>query len=317
MSLFVRRKQDPSQLQAQLEAVSGSGGFQQDLTEWKLTVDKKTKEGSAVIRFLQPSDLEGKEEWPTFVKVSSHFVERGGKYYVENCTGGTFKNYDGCPVCQWRAAQGWDWNSEADKEAARKSGTGINHNYWANIFVVKDPANPENEGKVFKFKFGITVLKMIMAAQKGDEEVGEMPVVVTDFDNGANFLIRSTKKSEKHGTLETSKFLAPSPLPGLETEEVQKAIVEGLQDLRPLVAPDQFKPVDELQKKFDKIMGVRGTAASSKKANEELDEFEADMQKFEEKGSPETKTKAPVKEEVIETSVGGGDDDLDDLLAGL
>ena len=319
---FVRRKKDPSALQAQLEAVSNKGGFQQDLTEWKLTVDKKTKEGSAIIRFLQPSDLEGMEDWPTIVTISNHFVERGGKYYVENCTGGTHKNYDGCPVCQWRNAQGWDWSSEADKKAARETGTSINTNYWANIMVIKDPANPDNEGKVFKYRFGVTILKMIQAAAAGDEEMGEAKVTVTDLDEGANFLLRSTKKNEKNATLETSKFQPVSPLPGIEKPEVQKAILEGMQDLRKIVAPDQFKPYDELKMKFDTIMGVRGSTASAKKADQELDSFEADMKNFEASTTSKPEVKKDDTDELakaVSESVGSsdGDDDLDALLAGL
>ncbi|APU01444.1 single stranded DNA-binding protein [Aeromonas phage 65.2] len=315
MSQFIRRKADPSKLQAQLEAVSGNGGFKQDLTEWKLTVDQKTKEGTAVIRFLQPSDLEGMEEWPTFVTISNHFIKRDGKFYVENCTGGTHKNYDGCPVCQWRNAQGWDWSNEADKKAARETGTGINTSYWANIMVIKDPANPDNDGKVFKYKFTNTVLKMIISAQKGDEEVGEAPIVITDFDNGANFLVRSTKK-DKFGTLETSKFQAPSQLPGIDTPEVQKVILEGMQDLRTIVAPTQFKPYDELKKKFDKIMGIRGGDEKvARKAEEELDSFAADMADFNEKESAPSKV---VDEPLVKSDSDNSEtDDLDDLLAGL
>ena len=314
MSQFIRRKADPSKLQAQLEAVSGNGGFKQDLTEWKLTVDQKTKEGTAVIRFLQPSDLEGMEEWPTFVTISNHFIKRDGKFYVENCTGGTHKNYDGCPVCQWRNAQGWDWSNESDKKVARETGTGINTSYWANIMVIKDPANPDNDGKVFKYKFTNTVLKMIISAQKGDEEVGEAPIVITDFDHGANFLVRSTKK-DKFGTLETSKFQAPSPLPGIDTPEVQKVILEGMQDLRTIVAPTQFKPFDELKKKFDKIMGIRGGDEKvARKAEEELDSFAADMADF---NSTQNETKVVNDEAIVSGDTDTDGDDLDDLLAGL
>lgn len=311
MSMFKRR--EPSALQAQLESITNKGGFEADKTEWKLTIDKKTGEGSAVIRFLSPSDVDGKEDWPTFVKLTNHGIKRDGKWYIQNCSS-THGDYDSCPVCEWIKAQNWDWNNPVDKKAMADSGTGRKQSIWANILVVKDPANKDAEGKVFKTRIGTKIFAKVLAAAKGDEDMGEKPLNVTDVFEGANFLYKS-KKDGAFLSYDDSKFQTPSAIEGIETEAVQQAIVDGMMDLRPLVAPDQFKPYSELKPMFDRIMGIRGNSKSASKADDELDQFASDMSNFEASTDTKVEKKVEAKTESKVTTV--SDTDVDAELEAL
>jgi hypothetical protein len=78
------------------------------------------------------------------------------------------------------------WNSgiDSNKEVARKQKRKLT--YVSNIYVVKDPANPDNEGKVFLFKYGKKIFDKLTEAMQPEFE-DETAIDPFDFWTGANF----------------------------------------------------------------------------------------------------------------------------------
>jgi hypothetical protein len=306
MSIFKRR--DPSELQNQMKQFDKKG-FESDLTEWKPTLDK-TGAGSAVIRFL-PSI---KDDATTFVKVVTHGFQRSGKWYIENCPS-THGDYDSCPVCRWIKDQNWDYNVEADRNAMYASGTTRKVGFWANILVVKDPANPDNEGKVFKWRFGKKVLDKINAQITVDESLGETPCDVTCPWTGKNFTLK-IEKVGGHSNYDKSSFGDVKAIPNIDDEAFQQKLFSGMQDIMSIAAKDKFKSDEELTTIFNRVMGSNARAASSGAVGD----FENQMNNFSAEGSkaapaPADREQPAKSNEPADASIGvGDDDDLDALI---
>ena len=139
-----------------------SGEKSSDDRFWKPEVDKAGN-GYAVIRFL-PAPEGCELPW---AQVWSHAFQGPGGWYIENSLT-TLGQKD--PVSEYNRTL-WNSGRDSDKEIARKQKRKLAH--YANIYVVKDPANPENEGKVFLYKFGKKIFDKIteaMQPQFADEE---------------------------------------------------------------------------------------------------------------------------------------------------
>ena len=164
---------------------------------WRLEGDKAGN-GTATIRFLPR--VEG-DELP-WVRIFSHgFQGPTGKWYIENSLTTLGEND---PVGELNT-QLWNSGSEANKEIARKQKRKLS--FIANILVVSDPKHPENEGKVFLFKFGKKIFDKIMDKARPTFE-DEKPVNVFDFWEGANFKLRMRKK-DGYANYDESVFTDP------------------------------------------------------------------------------------------------------------
>lgn len=221
-----------------------------DADYFKLTKDKAGN-GSAVIRFLpkHPDD-----DLP-FVTLYNHaFQGPTGRWYIENSRT-TLNEND--PISEINRSL-WATGNESDKELARKQKRKTT--YIANVYVVNDPANPDNNGKVLRFKFGKKIFQMIM--DKANPTFAEdKPINVFDAFEGADFKLRM-RQVEGYPNYDTSVFTDPKPL--AETDEEIVAIVNQMKPLKELIAPSQFKSYDELKKKYDSVMN--GSPASTAKA---------------------------------------------------
>jgi len=306
--MFKRRS--ATQLQAQLAALKGNSGFgEADGSEWKLKKDSAGN-GTAVIRFLPGKGDEG----VPFVKLVNHGFKNNGKWYIENCTS-THGDFDSCPVCQYLSANdSYNTNNSEYKRLKR------NTSFWANILVIKDPAAPENEGKIFKTRFGMKIMEKINAMVEVDPEMGETPVDVTCLWEGANFLYK-TKKVGDHINYDDCKFMTPGALPKADDEEFQKFLMDNMLDLSKIAAPDQFKSLEENTKKFKQIMGttmIAGAGASTAAAElaSQMSEFDTQMASFNAAESEPAKTDTSASFDVGNSDL-GLDNELDDLLNGL
>ena len=216
----------------------GAGGADDRL--WKPEVDKAGN-GYAVIRFLPAP--EG-EELP-WAKLYTHAFQGTGGWYIENSLT-TLGQKD--PVSEYNS-QLWNSGMESDKEVARKQKRKLS--YYANIYVVKDPTNPQNEGRVMLFKFGKKIFDKITAAMQPEFE-DETPINPFDFWGGANFKLK-IKKVAGYWNYDSSEFDRQSPL--LDDDEAMEAIWKQEYSLAELIAPDQFKSYDELKKRLDYVLG--------------------------------------------------------------
>lgn len=278
-----KRKSNPAQLQEQLSKLKGGAGFsEQDKNEWKLKVDKDGN-GSAVIRFLPGKGDDGLP----FIKLVNHGFKKNGKWYIENCTS-THGDYDSCPVCTYIKDNDL-YNKSQNDSQAKKLYDDIKRktSFWANILVVRDPANPDNEGKVFKYRFGQKIMEKIQAMIEVDTSLGETPVDVTCAWEGANFLLKA-KKNGNFLSYDDSKFQGVSAIDNIDDETRQQELFEAMIDLGAMVKPEQFKSFEKNKEAFDKIMGTASMKGSSSAASaagsieSQLDNFDAAMDKFNE-----------------------------------
>ena len=228
---------------------------------WKPEMDK-TGVGSAVIRFLPAPDG---EELP-WVKMYTHAFQGAGGWYIENSLT-TLGQKD--PVSEYNRGL-WNSGNEKDKETVRKQKRKLS--YYSNIYVVKDPANPANEGKVFLFKYGKKIFDKILNAMQPEFD-DEDPINPFDFWQGANFKIKIVKK-DGYWNYDKSEFDRVGPL--LDDDDAMEAIWKKEYSLAAITAPDQFKSYEELEKRMNYVLGLGSTTSPtrSRAVIEQEDELE-------------------------------------------
>ena len=261
-----------------------TGGADERL--WKLDVDKAGN-GYAVIRFLPAPNG---EELP-WAKVWSHAFQGPGGWYIENSLT-TLGGKD--PVSEYNRIL-WNSGADEDKEQARKQKRKLT--YIANIYVVKDPSNPQNEGKVFLYKFGKKIFDKISAAMQPEFE-DEEAIDPFDFWKGANFKLKA-KNVAGYRNYDSSEFARPDAL--LDDDDELEAIWKKQYSLEEFTKQDQFKSYDELEKRMNAVLNPNNTRRAV--APEVFDEEE----------EIQTKTIEQVKEE--SRVVSSASDDDDDVLA--
>ena len=232
-----------AKLVKEVEKLNNTGGNNDDRL-WKLDVDKSGN-GYAVIRFLPAP--EG-EDLP-FVKLYSHAFQGPGGWYIENSLT-TLGQKD--PVSEYNSEL-WNNGTDAGKETARKQKRKLT--YISNIYVVKDPANPENEGKVFLYKFGKKIFDKLTAAMQPEFE-DEEAIDPFDFWQGANFKLKA-KNVAGYRNYDSSEFAAVTPL--LDDDDALEAIWKKQYSLEEFVAADQFKSYDDLKKRLESVLRVGST----------------------------------------------------------
>lgn len=218
-----------------------------DPREWVLTRDSKTGNGEAVIRFLPETN--GSEN--PFVLSYSHSFQGKGGWYIENCPT-TLGSDHKCPVCE---ANNDAWNA-GDKTTARNRAR--RKNYYTNIYVVNDPAHPENNGKVFLFRFGKFILEMIAKKIKPEFE-SDQPVNVFDLWEGCNLRLRARiNKESGFVTYDSSVWEFPSQL--LPTDAELEEVWKQQYRLEEFAEADKFKNYGELKARFNRVLGLAETA---------------------------------------------------------
>ena len=223
----------------EVEKMNNNGASGDDRL-WKLDVDKSGN-GYAVIRFLPAP--EG-EDLP-FVKLYSHAFQGPGGWYIENSLT-TLGQKD--PVSEFNTTL-WNNGTDAGKETARKQKRKLT--YISNIYVVKDPANPENEGKVFLYKYGKKIFDKLTAAMQPEFE-DEEAIDPFDFWQGANFKLKA-KNVAGYRNYDSSEFAAQSPL--LDDDDALEALWKKQNSLQEFVGADQFKSYEDLKKRLGYVLG--------------------------------------------------------------
>ena len=213
---------------------------------WKPELDKSGN-GYAVIRFLPAPDG---EELP-WAKVYSHAFQGSGGWYIENSLT-TVNKKD--PVGEVNRKL-WNSGIDSDKDIARKQKRKLS--YYTNIQVVRDPAHPENEGKVFLYKFGKKIYDKITAAMQPEFE-DETPINPFDLWEGANFKLKICKVAG-FWNYDKSEFDSVS---ALDTDDAKlEAIWKEEHSLTAFTNEDQFKTYEELQTRLNEVLGTNKRAA--------------------------------------------------------
>lgn len=241
----------------------GESSSYDDNRFWTLTVDKAGN-GKAVIRFLPAPQGEDNEWAQTF---SHAFQGPTGAWYIENSLATVGKED---PVAELNRAL-WNTGLEVNKNKARAQKRKLN--YYANILVVSDPAKPENDGKVFLFKFGKQIFDLLQAAavppeDEDDDEEEDTPKrePFDPFDpwTGADLTLRASIDTKtKMRTYAKSKFGKNKPISedNKETERIWLAC----HPLAPFTDAENnkmFKTYDQLKTRLNLVLGV-GSAAQT------------------------------------------------------
>jgi hypothetical protein len=238
---------------------------------WKPNVDKAGN-GYAVIRFLPAP--EG-EELP-WVRVWNHaFQGPTGQWYIENSLT-TLNQKD--PVSEYNT-QLWNSGVESDKEIARKQKRKLK--YYSNIYVVSDPSNPENEGKIFLYAYGKKIFDKLMEAMQPAFE-DETPINPFDFWQGANFKLK-IRKVDGYWNYDKSEFESVSALK--TSDEELESIYKGEYSLQEFMAPSNFKSYDELKTRLDAVL--TGSVVTGKTAAQMVEEEEVPAPTFKSEPTPQ------------------------------
>ena len=239
-------------LRAAMETASPSDGAKKSYTDetmWKPELDK-TGNGYAVVRFLPTPDG---EEMP-WVSYFDHGFQGPGGWYIEKSLT-TLNKQD--PVSEYNT-QLWNTGIEANKEIARKQKRRLH--YVSNVYVVSDPKNPDNEGKVFKYRFG---KKIFEALKEAISPAFEDEKAINPFDlrdEGANFKIK-IRKVDGYWNYDKSEFDSVAPL--FTDENRLNDIYKSVHSLSGIIAPSEFKSYEELKEKLDRVLGLQGTVSNS------------------------------------------------------
>ena len=228
-----------AKLVKEVEKMNNNGSSGDDRL-WKLDVDKSGN-GYAVIRFLPAPDG---EELP-FVKLYSHAFQGPGGWYIENSLT-TLGQKD--PVSEYNTTL-WNNGTDAGKETARRQKRKLT--YVANVYVVKDPANPENEGEVKLYKFGKKIFDKLTAAMQPEFE-DEEAIDPFDFWQGATFKLKA-KNVAGYRNYDSSEFAGTSPV--LDDDDALEALWKKEYSLQEFVAADQFKSYEDLKKRLEYVLG--------------------------------------------------------------
>jgi len=215
---------------------------------WKPELDKSGN-GYAVIRFLPAIDG---EDLP-WAKVWNHaFQGPTGQWYIENSLT-TIGQKD--PVSEYNSKL-WNSGIESDKEIARKQKRKLQ--YFSNILVVSDSKHPENEGKVFLFRYGKKIFDKLMAAMQPEFE-DESPINPFDFWEGANFKLK-IRKVDGFWNYDKSEFSAPSPI--ADDESKIESIWKSQYSLAEKLDASNFKSYDELSTRFHAVISGTTTVGN-------------------------------------------------------
>jgi len=252
MSSFANLKRQSGNLDKLSKAIealntSSEGGYKPD-NYWKCEVDKAGN-GMATIRFLPTASADGDDSLP-WAKIHSHGFQGPGGWLIDNCLTTLHQQ---CPVCEHNSAL-WNSGIEANKDIVRKQKRKLN--YIANIYVVSDPKHPENEGKVFLYKFGKKIFDKISEAMNPQFE-DETPINPFDMWKGANFKLK-IRKVEGYQNYDKSEFEDPAPL--LSDDHELEKIWQSEYSLKELLNEKEFKSYDALKQRLDKVLGLNGEA---------------------------------------------------------
>ena len=281
------------------ETASGGGGQQGEDHFWKPDVDASGN-GYAVIRFL-PAPPE--EDLP-YVQVWDHGFQGTGGWYIEKSLT-TIGQKD--PVSEMNSRL-WNSGDDSDKDIVRSRKRRLS--YYSNILVISDPKRPENEGKVFLYKYGKKIFQKVQDLINPEFQ-DEEPVNPFDMWKGANFRLK-IRQVEGYRNYDKSEFDMPSEIEG--GDDRLEEIWKSQHSLKAFIDPSTFKSYSELEQKLHRVLGIedagRGTA-SAMEENVDNYGYQPPSQPDPERETAEPAQDLPVAENPNVSEASADDADLD------
>lgn len=281
-------------LNQELTKLNSNQNSGRDERVWTCQTDKAGN-GYAVIRFLPAP---AGEDVP-FVRLFTHGFKGPGGWYIENSLT-TIGQQD--PIAELNTRL-WNSGIDADKETVRKQKRQLN--YYSNIYVVKDPANPANEGKVFLFRYGKKIfdkLNDLMNPQFEDEK----PINPFDLWQGANFKLK-IRKVDGYANYDKSEFDSVAPL--ADDDDELERIWKSQYSLQELLDPKNFRSYDELKRRLDRALG-HTTGSAPANTRQQWDEDEDDTPPFQ-ASAPQFKSAESKPAPTATSSFEEDDDDIE------
>lgn len=315
MSFAALRNRSASGKSAEIlqQQMASSEKYEADTRYWTLTADSAGN-GSAVIRFL-PSPA-GEEDNAPYVKMFSHgFQGPTGQWYIEKSLT-TLGKPD--PVSEHNQKL-WATGDKANQDLVRKRKRTLR--YISNIYVVKDPAKPENEGKVFLFSYGQKIMDKLVALNQPEFE-DDVAVDPFDLWTGANFRLRVKRidggNGRKFPSYESSEFQAPGPL--LDSDEALEAVWNQEYSLKGEVDPSNgaFKSYEDLKTRFYQVIcedpdgTAPGTGRAAQKRGETVDDMDDERAE-----APATRKSTSDFGRKVETTASSDDDEDNDWFKSI
>jgi hypothetical protein len=232
---------------------------QDDDRFWRPEVDKAGN-GYAVIRFLPAP---AGEDVP-FVRLFDHAFKGAGGWLIDGCLTSVGET---CPVCEHNSAL-WATGTKENQDIVRNQKRKLS--FISNVYVVKDPAHPENEGKVMLFKYGKKIFDKLNAAMNPEFE-DETPMNPFDLWSGANFKLK-IRKVEKYSNYDKSEFDSVGPLD--EDDDVMEAIWKREYSLVPFLNRENFKSYDAIKSRLNKVLALEGSGVAAPQARQQMWEQE-------------------------------------------
>ena len=255
-----RNRTDLSKLVEQAKETSGTQNTRQSQDDrfWQPTRDKAGN-GYAVIRFL-PGDAEAATPW---VRYWDHaFKGPTGQWYIEKSLT-SIGQQD--PLSELNSKM-WNSGIESDKGIVRQRKRNLR--YIANVLIVSDPSNPENEGQVKLYRFGKKIFDKIMDSMQ-PQFPDETPVNPFDMWEGADFTLK-IRKVEGYPNYDASSFKSPAAMPG--SDEELEAVYEKQYDLNEWTDPKNYKTYDELKTRLALVLGESAPRTAKQEASLDLDD---------------------------------------------
>ena len=203
-----------------------------------------------MIRFLPAP---AGEDMP-FVRVFNHGFQGSGGWYIEDSLT-TIGKKD--PVSEHNTML-WNSGVESNKDLARKQKRRLT--YISNIYVVSDPSAPENDGKVFLYKYGKKIWDMIND-QMNPQFQDETPVNPFDLWEGANFKLK-IRQVEGYRNYDKSEFESQAPL--LDDDSALEGVWKSEGSLSEFIDPNNFKSYEELEAKLNRVLGLSNSTQGNR-----------------------------------------------------
>lgn len=238
-------------LRGAVEALAKPKYAKDDERFWQPELDKAGN-GYAIIRLLDAPAADGEDGLP-WVQLFTHGFQGPGGWYIENCPT-TLQGK--CPACEHNNKL-WNSGIEANKKIASAQKRKLV--YISNVLVVSDPKHPENEGKVFLWRYGKKIFDKVQE-KLTPAFADETAINVYDFWKGANLKLKIVKVAG-FNNYDKSEFEAPSPV--LDDDKKIEALWKSAHSLRQFVSPTEFKGYDELNERLAKTLGGAAQRAAS------------------------------------------------------
>lgn len=233
-----------AKLSKAVEALNTSTRKDDSAEFWKCELDKSAN-GYAIIRFLPTPPQDTENDGLPWAKYWDHGFQGPGGWYIEKSLT-TIGLPDPLSELNGRL---WESGLESDKEIARKQKRRLH--YVSNIYVIKDPKNPHNEGKVFKFVYGKKIFEKLTGAMN-PQFADDVAIDPFDLWEGANFKLK-IRKVDGYQNYDLSDFDSASPL--LEDDTRLEEIWKSQHSLLELIDAKHFKTYDELNTRLTRVLG--------------------------------------------------------------